>query len=214
MPPEKRHTKPYKEMSILVIVRHGQSAWNLENRFTGWVDVDITEKGEAEAREAGEKLKGTHFDYAFVSALKRAQRTLSIILDNTGQSAVPVTASEALNERHYGDLQGANKAETVEKYGEEQVRLWRRSYDIAPPKGESLKDTAERVIPYFEKEIVPLLKAGKNVIVAAHGNSLRALIMYLEKLSPEEILKVEIPTGSPKIYTLDENLGIQRAAFA
>jgi len=201
-------------MSTLVIVRHGQSAWNLENRFTGWIDVDITEKGEEEARNAGEKLKGKKFDLAFTSDLKRAQRTLSIILETIGQTNIPVTKNVALNERHYGDLQGANKAETAAKYGEDQVHIWRRSYDVAPPNGESLKDTAARVIPYFEKEIVPLLKQGKNIIIAAHGNSLRALIMYLEKLTPEEILKVEIPTGLPKEYQLDENLKVLHAEFA
>lgn len=200
-------------MSTLVIVRHGQSAWNLENRFTGWVDVDITEKGEAEAKAAGEKLKGMKFDYAFTSGLKRAQRTLDIILNGIGQGDLHVEKNEALNERHYGDLQGANKAETAEKYGDEQVHIWRRSFDIAPPNGESLKDTLDRVLPYFEKEIVPLLKSGKNIIISAHGNSLRALIMYLEKLSPEEILKVEIPTGQPKEYQLDENLNILKTEF-
>lgn len=200
-------------MSTLVIVRHGQSAWNLENRFTGWVDVDITEKGETEAKQAAEKLKGMKFDYAFTSGLKRAQRTLDIILKGIGQGDLHVEKNEALNERHYGDLQGANKAETAEKYGDEQVHIWRRSFDIAPPNGESLKDTLDRVLPYFEKEIVPLLKSGKNIIISAHGNSLRALIMYLEKLSPEEILKVEIPTGQPKEYQLDENLNILKTEF-
>ena len=200
-------------MGKLIIVRHGQSAWNLENRFTGWVDVDITKKGEEEAQKAAEKLKDVRFDLAFTSNLLRAQRTLDIILEGTNQKNIPVIKHEALNERHYGDLQGANKAETAEKYGEEQVHIWRRSYDIAPPNGESLKDTADRVIPYFEKEIVPFIRQGKNIIIAAHGNSLRALIMYLEKLTPEEILKVEIPTGVPKIYELDENLHIQQSAF-
>lgn len=200
-------------MSTLVIVRHGQSAWNLENRFTGWVDVDITDKGEAEAKNAGEKLKGESFDLAFTSDLKRAQRTLSIILGEIGQSAIPTTKHQALNERHYGDLQGANKAETAAKYGEDQVHIWRRSYDVAPPNGESLKDTADRVIPYFEAEIAPKLKAGKNIIITAHGNSLRALIMHLEKLTPEQILQVEIPTGAPKKYVLDENLNVVSAQF-
>lgn len=199
--------------STLVIVRHGQSAWNLENRFTGWVDVDITAKGEEEAKNAGEKLKNYKFDLAYTSNLKRAQRTLQIILETTHQTNLEVIKSEALNERHYGDLQGANKAETAEKYGEEQVHIWRRSFDIAPPNGESLKDTLARVLPYFEKEIVPKLKAGKNIIIAAHGNSLRALIMYLEKLKPEEILQVEIPTGQPKEYQLDENLNILASKF-
>ena len=200
--------------STLVIVRHGQSAWNLENRFTGWIDVDITEKGEAEARAAGEKLKNKKFDCAFTSDLKRAQRTLTIILETIGQTNIPITKNVALNERHYGDLQGANKAETAAKYGEDQVHIWRRSYDVAPPNGESLKDTAARVIPYFEKEIIPLIKQGKNIIITAHGNSLRALIMYIEKLTPEQILQVEIPTGAPKEYQLDENLKVLRAAFA
>ncbi|HCA82472.1 MAG TPA: 2,3-bisphosphoglycerate-dependent phosphoglycerate mutase [Flavobacteriales bacterium] len=200
-------------MSTLVLVRHGQSAWNLENRFTGWVDVDITEQGEKEAINAGEKLKSLKFDLAYTSNLLRAQRTLSIILKEIGQENIPVTKNEALNERHYGDLQGANKAETAAKYGDEQVHIWRRSFDIAPPKGESLKDTLDRVLPYFEKEIVPKLKSGKNIIVAAHGNSLRALIMYLEKLSPEQILQVEIPTGAPKKYELDSNLNILSASY-
>jgi 2,3-bisphosphoglycerate-dependent phosphoglycerate mutase len=200
--------------STLVIVRHGQSAWNLENRFTGWIDVDITEKGEAEARAAGEKLKNKKFDCAFTSDLKRAQRTLTIILETIGQTNIPVTKNVALNERHYGDLQGANKAETAAKYGDDQVHVWRRSYDVAPPNGESLKDTAARVIPYFEKEIVPLIKQGKNIIITAHGNSLRALIMYIEKLTPEQILQVEIPTGAPKEYQLDENLKVLHAEFA
>lgn len=200
-------------MANLVIIRHGQSAWNLENRFTGWVDVDITDKGEQEAKAAAEKLKSFHFDCAFTSNLKRAQRTLQIILEGIGQQNIPVTKDEALNERHYGDLQGANKAETAAKYGEEQVHVWRRSYDIAPPKGESLKDTADRVIPYFEMNVVPLLKQGRNIIISAHGNSLRALIMYLEKLTPEQILKVEIPTGQPKLYELDNELNIKSARF-
>jgi 2,3-bisphosphoglycerate-dependent phosphoglycerate mutase len=203
----------YPMNSTLVIVRHGQSAWNLENRFTGWVDVDITAKGEEEAKNAGEKLKNYKFDLAYTSNLKRAQRTLQIILETTKQTDLEVIKNEALNERHYGDLQGANKAETAEKYGDEQVHIWRRSFDIAPPNGESLKDTLARVLPYFEKEIVPKLKAGKNIIIAAHGNSLRALIMYLEKLNTEEILQVEIPTGQPKEYQLDENLKVLSSKF-
>jgi 2,3-bisphosphoglycerate-dependent phosphoglycerate mutase len=196
-------------MAQLVITRHGQSAWNLENRFTGWVDVDITEAGEAEAKKAAEKLKGYHFDCAFTSNLKRAQRTLNIILDGIGQQNIPITKDEALNERHYGDLQGANKAETAAKYGEDQVHIWRRSFDVAPPKGESLKDTADRVIPYFDLHIAPLLQQGRNILISAHGNSLRALIMHLEKLSPEEILKVELPTGIPIVYELDNHLHIK-----
>lgn len=200
-------------MAQLVITRHGQSAWNLENRFTGWVDVDITEKGEAEAKAAGEKLKSFHFDCAFTSDLKRAQRTLEIILGETGQQNIPVTRDQALNERHYGDLQGANKAETVEKYGEDQVHIWRRSFDIAPPNGESLKDTADRVIPYFDLQIAPLLREGRNIIISAHGNSLRALIMHLEKLTPAQILEVELPTGAPKLYELDKDLNILSSRF-
>lgn len=195
-------------MAQLVITRHGQSAWNLENRFTGWIDVDITEKGEAEALAAGQKLKTFHFDCAFTSNLKRAQRTLSIILREIGQENIPVTKDEALNERHYGDLQGANKAETAAKYGEDQVHIWRRSFDVAPPNGESLKDTADRVIPYYDLHIAPLLQQGRNVIVSAHGNSLRALIMHIEKLTPEEILKVELPTGVPMLYELNGDLSI------
>lgn len=200
-------------MAQLVITRHGQSAWNLENRFTGWIDVDITEQGEKEAVNAGQKLKGYHFDCAFTSDLKRAQRTLSIILKEIGQENIPVTKDQALNERHYGDLQGANKAETAAKYGEEQVHIWRRSFDIAPPNGESLKDTADRVIPYFELNIAPLLKEGRNIIISAHGNSLRALIMHLEKLTPEQILQIELPTGQPKVYELDKELNVISSRF-
>jgi 2,3-bisphosphoglycerate-dependent phosphoglycerate mutase len=196
-------------MAQLLITRHGQSTWNLENKFTGWVDVDLTEKGEQEAFAAGQKLKGFHFDCAFTSNLKRAQRTLSIILKEIGQENIPVTKDEALNERHYGDLQGANKAETEEKFSKEQVHVWRRSFDVAPPNGESLKDTAERVIPYFDLHIAPLLQQGRNIIISAHGNSLRALIMHIEKLSPDEILKVELPTGQPILYELDKDLHIQ-----
>lgn len=200
-------------MAQLVITRHGQSAWNLENRFTGWVDVDITPQGEAEAKAAGQKLKDFHFDCGFTSSLKRAQRTLDIILKEIGQENIPVTRDQALNERHYGDLQGANKAETVAKYGEEQVKVWRRSYDVAPPNGESLKDTADRVIPYFDLNIVPLLVQGRNVIISAHGNSLRALMMHLEKMTPEQILQVELPTGQPKVYDLDKELNIIASRF-
>ncbi|MGZ4037082.1 MAG: 2,3-bisphosphoglycerate-dependent phosphoglycerate mutase, partial [Bacteroidia bacterium] len=182
-------------MSTLIIFRHGQSVWNLENKFTGWVDVDLSPKGIEEARSAGVKLNGYTFDYAYASALKRAQNTLSIALDAAKHKPLTAIYDQALNERMYGDLQGLNKADTVAKFGEEQVKIWRRSYDIAPPKGESLKDTAARVIPYFEKEIAPKLKQGKNVVIAAHGNSLRALIMYLEKMTPEQILEFEIGTA-------------------
>jgi 2,3-bisphosphoglycerate-dependent phosphoglycerate mutase len=195
-------------MAQLVIFRHGQSVWNLENKFTGWVDVDLSPKGIEEAKKAGEKLKGFHFDYAYASGLKRAQNTLKLALEAAGHPPIPVVHDNALNERMYGDLQGLNKEETAKKFGEEQVKIWRRSYDIAPPKGESLKDTAARVIPYFEKEILPKLRAGKNVVISAHGNSLRALVMYLEKMTPEQILKYEIGTGEPKLYDLDEDLNI------
>ncbi|MDR3272599.1 MAG: 2,3-diphosphoglycerate-dependent phosphoglycerate mutase [Flavobacteriaceae bacterium] len=195
-------------MAILVMFRHGQSVWNLENKFTGWVDVELSPKGVEEAKAAGEKLQGFHFDYAYSSALKRAQNTLTIALETAGIAGVPTTYDKALNERMYGDLQGLNKAETAEKFGDEQVHIWRRSYDIAPPNGESLKDTAARVIPYFEAEIAPKLKAGKNVVIAAHGNSLRALIMVLEKMTPDEILKFEIGTGVPREYKLDDQLNV------
>lgn len=200
-------------MATLVIVRHGQSEWNKANRFTGWVDVGLTEKGISEAHHAGRQLKGHKFDAAFTSALKRAQKTLTIILEESGQPDLPVTKNQALNERMYGDLQGKNKDEAREEFGDDQVHTWRRSFDVSPPGGESLKETAERVIPYFEEHIAPLLKAGKDIIISAHGNSLRSLIMHLEKLSPEEILKVEVPTGRPKIYSLNDDLSVREAAF-
>lgn len=184
----------------LVLVRHGQSQWNLENRFTGWVDVDLTELGREEARKAGEQLKGMEFAHAFVSHLKRARETLRIIQETAGFSSLPVSSSSALNERHYGDLQGLNKDETAKKYGAEQVHVWRRSYDINPPGGESLKTTAERVLPYFEGEVLPLLKNGENCLIVAHGNSLRAIVMVIERLTPREILEVNIPTAVPLLY--------------
>ncbi|GIX06626.1 MAG: 2,3-bisphosphoglycerate-dependent phosphoglycerate mutase [Candidatus Poribacteria bacterium] len=192
-------------MSLLVLLRHGESQWNLENRFTGWVDVDLSPRGEEEARQAGEKLRDIPFDVVFTSVLKRAIRTAEIALEAAGQSHLPLIKDQALNERHYGDLQGLNKAETAKKFGEEQVHLWRRSYDIAPPGGESLKDTAERVLPYWESKILPELKAGKNVLVVAHGNSLRALVMHLDGLSKEEVLELNIPTGVPLVYEYDPN---------
>jgi len=195
-------------MAVLVIVRHGQSEWNLQNRFTGWVDVALTEQGREEAKQAGTLLKDFHFDKAFTSNLQRAQNTLEIILNEIEQSQLTTIKNEALNERHYGDLQGLDKSETAKKYGDEQVHMWRRSFDIAPPNGESLKDTAARVLPYFESEIAPELKAGKNIIIAAHGNSLRALIMHIEKLTPEEILKKEIGTGKPIVYQFDSALNL------
>ena len=189
----------------LILVRHGQSQWNLENRFTGWTDIPLTEAGIAEARHAGELLKDYRFDKAFTSALVRAQETLRYILEVTGQTDVPIERDAALNERHYGDLQGLNKDETAEKYGKEQVHLWRRSYDVQPPGGESLKDTRARVIPYYEKHILPLLKEGKKVLVVAHGNSLRGLVMVLDNISERDIPELNIPTGAPLRYLIDEN---------
>lgn len=197
-------------MEKLFLVRHGQSLWNLENRFTGWKDIDITEAGIEEAKKAGLALKGERIDIAFTSALIRAQHTLSIILNEIGNPDIPIIKDKALNERSYGNLEGLNKAETALKYGDEQVHIWRRSYDVVPPGGESLKDTYNRVIPYFESQIRPLLKRGENVLIVAHGNSLRALIMYLEHLSPEEILEREIATGFPLTYVFDEKFHVSR----
>ncbi|TKB70486.1 MAG: 2,3-bisphosphoglycerate-dependent phosphoglycerate mutase [Nitrospira sp.] len=190
-------------MSHLVLLRHGESQWNLENRFTGWVDVPLSPKGEQEAKEAGKKLTGMTFNRAFSSVLKRAIETLRIALEVIGQPGIPVQRDEALNERMYGELQGLNKAETAQKYGDAQVKIWRRSFDIRPPGGESLKDTAERVLPYYEKAILPSLKAGETILVAAHGNSLRALVMHLDKLSQAEVLELNIPTGAPLLYEFD-----------
>jgi 2,3-bisphosphoglycerate-dependent phosphoglycerate mutase len=191
----------------LALVRHGQSQWNLENRFTGWVDVPLTDLGRSEARRAGELLKdaGIRFDLAFTSVLSRAQQTLDIILDVLGQTGLPTERDQALNERHYGALQGLNKAETAEKYGKEQVHIWRRSYDVPPPEGESLKDTAARTLPYFDSKILPALRAGRNVIVAAHGNSLRSIVMQLDKLSREQVLELNLDTGVPLLYEIDES---------
>jgi 2,3-bisphosphoglycerate-dependent phosphoglycerate mutase len=190
---------------VLVLVRHGQSEWNLKNLFTGWRDVDLTEQGIAEAKAAGQKLKaqGLAFDVAFTSALKRAQRTLSLMLDEMGQGSLPVFKDRALNERDYGDLSGLNKDDARKKWGEEQVHIWRRSYDIAPPGGESLRDTLARTLPYYVQTIQPRVLKGERVLVAAHGNSLRALVMVLEKLTPETILKREIGTGAPIVYRLN-----------
>ena len=192
-------------MTYLVLLRHGESQWNLENRFTGWVDVPLSPKGEEEARQAGEKLKaaGIRFDLAFTSVLQRAIRTLEIALEVLGQSDLAVEKDQALNERHYGDLQGLNKAETAKRFGDEQVHIWRRSYDVAPPGGESLKDTAARTLPYFEAKILPVVKAGKTVLVAAHGNSLRSVVMHLDRLSREEVLGLNLGTGVPIVYEID-----------
>lgn len=189
---------------ILVLVRHGQSEWNLMNLFTGWRDPDLTEQGVAEAKRAGALLKaeGLKFDVAFTSALSRAQRTLGLVLAEMGQEGVKTFQDQALNERDYGDLSGLNKDDARAKWGEEQVHVWRRSYDVPPPGGESLRDTVARTLPYYVQEILPCVLRGEHTIVAAHGNSLRALIMTLEKLSPEGIMKRELNTGAPIIYKL------------
>ncbi len=220
-------------MYKIVLLRHGESLWNKENRFTGWTDVDLTEKGEEEARTAGVQMKaeGFEFDIAFTSVLTRAVRTLWIALETMDMVWLPIINSWRLNERHYGALQGLNKAETAEKYGDEQVLIWRRSYDTQPPKlatdderypgfdrrytdltkdelpqTECLKDTVARFLPYWHNEIVPVIKGGKRVLIVAHGNSLRALVKYLDNVSDEEIVGLNIPTGVPLVYELDENL--------
>jgi len=200
-------------MGTLVLIRHGQSQWNLENRFTGWVDVPLTDAGRAEARRGAEAIRAIRFDQAFTSALKRAQETLRIVLETIGQTSMPIERDQALNERHYGALQGLNKAETVKKYGEGQVHTWRRSYDIPPPNektdwnpegiSESLKDTAARTLPYFHAKILPLVKAGQSLLVVAHGNSLRSIVMVLDQMSTEQVLELNIATGAPIIYELD-----------
>ena len=191
----------------LILVRHGQSEWNLKNLFTGWRDPDLTEKGIEEARAAGKALKEMNYeiDLCFTSALKRAQHTLDLMLEEMDIVNMTIIRNQALNERNYGDLAGLNKDDAREKWGDEQVHIWRRSFDTPPPGGESLKDTADRVLPYYMAEIAPRVIAGNTILVAAHGNSLRALVMYLENLSPEEILKKEIGTGDPIIYQLDKN---------
>jgi 2,3-bisphosphoglycerate-dependent phosphoglycerate mutase len=196
--------KPLGE-GVLVLVRHGESEWNRANRFTGWKDVGLTEEGMAEAHRAGAMLKqtGQRFDCAFTSTLKRAHNTLDIILDELGQGRLPTVKAAALNERDYGELVGINKEEARKRFGAEQVHIWQRSYDIAPPGGESLKDTAARVLPFFEKWIVPELQKGKSVILVAHGNSLRSLLMELDKLEPDEVMQVEIGTASPLIYRMN-----------
>jgi 2,3-bisphosphoglycerate-dependent phosphoglycerate mutase len=218
-------------MHKLVLVRHGESTWNKENRFTGWTDVDLTEKGEAEAREAGITLlrEGFTFDRAFTSVLKRAIRTLTIIQREMDLWWIPVEKTWRLNERHYGALQGLNKSETATKYGEDQVLVWRRSYDVLPPlleesderhprhdpryrgvkelpAGEALKHTVARMLPYWEERIAPAVRSGERILITAHGNSLRALVMHLDKMSESEIMGLNIPTGVPLVYELDENL--------
>jgi 2,3-bisphosphoglycerate-dependent phosphoglycerate mutase len=195
-------------MTQLILLRHGESQWNLENRFTGWIDVPLSEKGKKEAEEAGRKLKNYKIDCAYTSVLERATMTLELALKTMEKNSIPITKDKALNERHYGQLQGLNKAETSKKFGEEKVRLWRRSYDIAPPGGESLKDTKDRTLPYFNSVIAEDLKRGKNILIVAHGNSLRSIVMEIENLTPEQILKVEIPTGIPIVYEMDSNLKV------
>ncbi|HTP79793.1 MAG TPA: 2,3-bisphosphoglycerate-dependent phosphoglycerate mutase [Bacteroidota bacterium] len=197
-------------MSILMLLRHGESQWNLENRFTGWVDIPLSSKGEQEAREAGEKLKAYKFQKGYTSVLQRAIKTLDIVLEIIKQQNLPVERDQALNERHYGALQGLNKADIGKQYGEQQLKIWRRSYDVPPPKektklnpdgiSESLKDTAARTLPYFDSKILPDVVAGKNVIVAAHGNSLRSIVMKLDNLSREQVVELNIPTGVPLLY--------------
>jgi 2,3-bisphosphoglycerate-dependent phosphoglycerate mutase len=196
---------------LLVLVRHGQSEWNLKNLFTGWKDVDLTEAGVAEARAAGRKLKaqGLGFDVAYTSALKRAQRTLDLILQEMGQTGIPIVRDQALNERDYGDLVGLNKDDARKKWGDEQVLIWRRSYDVPPPGGESLKDTVARALPYFVQEILPRVLRGDRVLISAHGNSLRALIMVLERLTPEAIIKRELGTGVPIVYRLNADSTVE-----
>ncbi len=220
-------------MHKLVLLRHGESLWNKENRFTGWADVDLSPKGIIEAKKAGHvlKKKGFVFDIAFTSYLKRAQRTLSLALKEMSLSKIPIYCSWKLNERHYGALQGLNKSETAEKYGEEQVHIWRRSYDIRPPPlekndkrypgndpkykelsrkdipaTECLKDCVTRVLPYWKEQIAPVIKSGKRVLIAAHGNSIRALVKYFDNVSEKEITELNIPTGIPLVYELDDNL--------
>lgn len=192
-------------MATLILIRHGQSQWNAKNLFTGWHDPDLTEVGIAEAEKAGKQLKilNIQFDLAFTSELIRAQHTLDLILKNLDQTP-PITRNQALNERNYGDLNGLNKDEASKKWGKEQIHIWRRSYDTPPPGGESLQDTAKRTLLYFDTTILPALKADKNVLIIAHGNSLRALVMELEQLSAKEIVKVEIATGVPLVYELNE----------
>ena len=194
-------------MAILVLIRHGQSLWNAENRFTGWTDIDLSKKGENEAKAAGEKLENVSFEVVHTSALMRAQRTAEIIIKHNKKAQdIPTYKDERLNERHYGSLQGLNKTETAEKYGAEQVHIWRRSFDISPPDGESLKMTAERTLPYFKDDVLKHLNEGKNVLISAHGNSLRSIVMHIEDISKEDIVKLEIQTGVPRTYEYKDNI--------
>jgi 2,3-bisphosphoglycerate-dependent phosphoglycerate mutase len=200
-------------MALLILVRHGQSVYNLENRFTGSADVALTPLGEQEAKQAGIKLKAYNFDVAYTSVLARAEETLRIILTEINHPEIIIEKSSALNERNYGSLQGLNKAEIAQKYGAVQVEIWRRSYDVCPPGGESLENTYNRVVPYYKTEIEPKLQAGKNILVVAHGNSLRALMMYLENIDHVAISKVNIPTGIPRVYELNENLQVLNVKY-
>ena len=205
-------------MSYLILIRHGESQWNLENRFTGWVDVELSPKGIKEAEAAGIKLKDYKIDNAYTSLLKRAINTYEIAMKAAGKAGIPVVRSKELNERHYGALQGLNKSETAKLYSDEQVHIWRRSYDVPPPTektemnpegiSESLKDTAARALPYFNQHVMKDLKEGKNVIIAAHGNSLRAIVMDIEKLTKEQVLELNIPTATPLVYEFDKDLKI------
>ncbi|RYE09171.1 MAG: 2,3-bisphosphoglycerate-dependent phosphoglycerate mutase [Hyphomicrobiales bacterium] len=197
----------------LILVRHGESEWNLKNLFTGWKNPDLTEKGIGEATATGAKLKAAGLvpDAYFTSALRRAQHTLDLILAELGIVNVVIVRNQALNERDYGDLAGLNKADAAKQWGDEQVHIWRRSYDIPPPGGESLKDTAARTLPYYEEHILPLVQAGKTVLVAAHGNSLRSMVMAIENLSPDEILKREIATGEPVLYRIGTSGRLEKA---
>jgi 2,3-bisphosphoglycerate-dependent phosphoglycerate mutase len=200
-------------MPNLIIVRHGQSEWNLQNRFTGETDIELTAAGIAEAKNAALLIKPYPIDAAYTSVLKRAIDTLNIILELTGNVSVPVTCNAALNERNYGDLQGLNKADTMKKYGEAQVLLWRRGYTAVPPNGESLKGTYNRAVPYYIKEIAPKLSAGKNILIVAHGNSLRALMMYLEHISEEAIADVNLATGAPRLYQFNNAMVLEKVFY-
>jgi 2,3-bisphosphoglycerate-dependent phosphoglycerate mutase len=201
-------------MPLLVIVRHGQSVWNLENRFTGETDVELTPLGREEAISAGKKLAVIPFSCAFSSVLKRAIETLVLIMEQTeGDGNLPVICNKALNERNYGELQGLNKADVAKTYGEEQVAVWRRSFSVRPPGGESLQDTVARVVPYYQREIEPRLTQGENVLVVAHGNSLRALMMHLEQINEEGIAEVDLPTGTPRMYTFDRFLAVEKVGY-
>jgi 2,3-bisphosphoglycerate-dependent phosphoglycerate mutase len=200
-------------MADLILLRHGQSQWNLENRFTGWVDVPLSPKGEQEAQAAGDKLRGRRIDRLFTSVLQRAIETARIALGVAGIAEPPTTRAAELNERMYGDLQGLNKAEAAKQFGDAQIKIWRRSYDTPPPNGESLADTAARVLPYWESTIRPELLAGRNVLIAAHGNSLRALVMHIDGLTREQVLELEIPTGAPLLYELDASGGVRSKRY-